>query len=399
MKNKTNLRIISIALAAIISLLSLSGCTGKPGKIVEDYPTPVKEEEGMQNQTETGENTDNTANKKEMSDEEFEELIKNRDPFESGKFIYDPLKLDASLCQLYRDNPNIIKLTKAYMNAAYNMDTEFSVPEDEVPEGEDLWTAIELASILNPLCEAAGFDNTEESNRFKITYFPRYIIKDSGGYDINIVMDTESTKDPDEAKELYNEFVDYVSDLVNNNVSEEDSDIEKARAVYKALVSDIKAPEDISIEARALKEDDEEWVMDTLVEGIHNRELDQYQFATMYRFVLMQLDIECIALNSGGIYVKQDNERLDKYMGQFGGWNTWNIVVADGFAYHCDLFFEVLVLEAKRETKPDYEPEMIYFGMSDETRDKSFKVSRSEMWPMDTREDYKIPNCEKDYEE
>ena len=140
----------------------------------------------------------------------------------------------------------------------------------------------------------------------------------------------------------------------------------------------------------------------TIVEGTLDKKLDQMEIARLYRFILSQLNIECYAVQASGTYYKQDDEKLDAFM-KDAYLNYWNVVVADGKAYNCDLFYEIAILDTQRNENPNATADMTYFGMSDETRKKSFNVSKSSLKTLNTYmfedqpSDVIIPECLEDY--
>ena len=371
---------------------------------IKEYPQEVQTVEEEQNpikETDSAENDEEENNA--LTDAQLKALLDAPDPFENGTFSFNMKCIPYYMAQKYKDQPEIIMNALAYLEAVYNQDTEFEMPPEDQLDIEGFIRAMELAEMANPMVSAVRLD-TEDYIHYKVVYFPQYLLVPSENNDFPNVMPGEG-EDPDEAGKVMDNFVDYVCETVNKNVSPQDSDIEKARAVYEALANDIGIVDlDKYIDLNVFSEEDLEGAINrrTLVEGTLEKKLDQVELARLYRFILSQLNIECYAVQASGTYYSQEDEKLDAFM-KDAYQNYWNVVVSDGKAYNCDLFFEIAILDTIKDENEHATADMTYFGMSDETRNKSFKVSKSSLKSLnsfmfeDVPSDVIIPECVEDY--
>ena len=366
----------------VILLLPFTACNEK--KIpVEQYPGLETIEETVTSAPQEGENPaeDTEENVGDMSDEEFKELITNPDPFEkTGQFSYNPVTIPEDVAWKYRDNPQIIKNAQYIMYAVYNFDSEFEVPDEDVLKEEEFVLASILASESSPLVNAAMVD-TEDYKHFTIKYLPQFVLhQDEDG---SLIAEALDNSEQGYSQSIINGFVDYVTDLVNKNVSAEDSDMEKAKAIYEAIANDFSIEMDPYGSSVIITDEVNEGIPETisrntLVEGVNERKLGQYEIVQLYQFILSQLNIECMSVLGSGTYHKKNIEELDNYMAD--SWEyTWNVVISEGKAYNCDLFMEIAVLENRRLTNPGSEADLAFFGMSDKTWDKTYTVNKASL--------------------
>ena len=371
-------RFLTFIISAIMvfSLLPVTGCEKE--KKIEDYPEP----EIIETENTTPEETPETKlvveeMPEEMTNEEFEELIAIPDPFESGHFVYCPDAIPVSLARGFRDKPKIIKNAKYILKAVYDGENMGEIPEKDAVSDNDFRTAIDLAKLSNPIAAGIEGNNSEDGTTFYIRNFPRVVIHE----DLQVGDEVQIEEaDEVEMKTKSENLLDYVVDTINNNVSPEDSDIEKAEAIYKVLASDFTpVMREQNVEEYVIDENGTAYVQPTpshaLIKDFSSGELDNLELSQLYQFILTQLNIECMTVDSYGNYTSQNVEELDKLMSS-SLYNVWNVVICDGKAYNCDLFFETAVLQKQRINNKNREPDMTYFGMSDSFRNKSFEPNR-----------------------
>ena len=395
---------ITVVLTASFSL-TVTACKEKTIAI-DEYPQEVQTVEDDEDLIK--ENTPDTQNESEsqnraLTDAQLKALLDSPDPFEKGTFSFNIKCIPYYMAKKYQDHPEIIMNALAYIEAVYNQDSEFEMPPEDVLDIDGYIHAMELAEMANPMVSAVRLD-TEDFIHYKVVYLPKYTAVQNEETGFIDIMPAEA-EDQDEAKKVIGDFVDYVCETVNKNVSADDSDIEKARAVYEALANDIGIVDlEKYTDPTIIYSDDMEELANrrTIVEGTLDKKLDQMEIARLYRFILSQLNIECYAVQASGTYYKQDDEKLDAFM-KDAYLNYWNVVVADGKAYNCDLFYEIAILDTQRNENPNATADMTYFGMSDETRKKSFNVSKSSLKTLNTYmfedqpSDVIIPECLEDY--
>ena len=101
-----------------------------------------------------------------------------------------------------------------------------------------------------------------------------------------------------------------------------------------------------------------------------------------------------------GQYHKQDYSLLDATMTYDSSDSSfvWTIVYYDDKAYHCDILMDKMALDSQRESFEEYESDMLYFGMSDERRQKSFTIYFSRGFEtVNPVNSTSVPVCEEDY--
>ncbi|MBP5529795.1 MAG: hypothetical protein J6X80_07070 [Lachnospiraceae bacterium] len=401
-------RIFAIILSAVtvFSLLPFYGCVKE--KTIEDYPEPEIVEAEDTVLEETTETKPVTEDRQEMTDKEFYELIAIRDPFESGHFTYCPDAIPPSYANGFRDRPNIIKNAKYILRAVYEGKNNWEVPEQDAISQNEFQIAIDLAKLSNPVAMNIGGTNSEDGTSFYIYNFSRVILHE----DVQVGDEVYVEDNQDEDRKKSENLLDYVVDTINRNVSKDSSDIEKAEAVYKALASDftpvMRGP---FPEEEIVVEDDGKTYgvilpLHNLIDDFSEGQLDNRELSQLYQFILTQLNIECMTVFSYGKYTNQNVEELDTFMAKNLN-NIWNVVVSDGKAYNCDLFFETAVLQKQRIKNPQTEPDMTYFGMSDALRNKSFEANREKLAEYTLSEPYEempcqvrgstVPECAEDY--
>ncbi len=408
-------RLTAVTLA--VGVCFLSSCT--PKKIdIEEYPGFEPTEETSTENPDVKEdipNEDYVEYPGGMTDKEFADFIAIPDPFEeTDKFHFCYKAIPEYYARQYREKPQIIYVAKEMMEAVYNGQMEFDIPPENELNWEENSLAESLAKMSCPLVESCSIGYAEDDPlKYYVTYCSKVEITDSA-YDSegNLVVENMSYSylDEDEAIKYVNDFSDYISSLIDRNVSAEDSDMEKAAKIYAALTKEISYRERRDVEDKQFYDSEADFweslaEQTFLVEDIINdKATTQPRLALLYQYILTQLNIECMTVSSSGAYHSQGIEELDKEMGTRGR-NIWNVVVVDGKAYNCDLAYEILTYEYDKSMSADVEPQMKYFGMSDSTRSQSFTVSdRSSIyyynpdpWEEESGPKNMVPECVSDY--
>jgi hypothetical protein len=401
--------------AFVISMIAGTGCNNP--KTIEDYPEPVS---AVNTETETNTDTDtdtpsdegteapkaNAVEQLTLTDEQFEEFIAIPDPFEkTGQFQYNPTAIPEYYARRFREKPAIIAVAKAMMEAAYNAERGFDVPPEDVLDIDDYIKALSLAEMSSPIVDSAQM-KTEGFQDYEIIYMPEFVVNETE-QGIFFELNTEQTS-YEHASQIIDQYTDYIQDIVNKNVSKDDSDIEKARKVYEALVKDLSYSErNLGIDMNYSMEDVQESFNSearTIENTVVGKSLTQDKLALLYQSILTQLNIECMTVTATGLYHEQGVEKLDKEMGEVG-YDTWNVIYVDGKAYNCDLAYEIITYEDDKTKYGEHcDPQMKYFGMSDKTRGESFSISRSNLYLYDEYEGMGIghlsdmvPECLEDY--
>ena len=237
------LRIINRTAALILSaaLLSVYGCNNKGKTIDPDfYPTAevIEETEIVKEEQTTEDKTTETV-VEEMSEDGI--LVPEVNTFREGKYVYNPLVIPEWVLKTYENNPKIIRVAKMALWAIDNCATEFVLDEDLSLTHEELNQVYYVLFLSNPLTSVVGVYETEEKNVYRLSYFPQYDLEEKN---------YTGESDPEEARKQIEDFKDYVTETINNNLTSDMSDTEIAAILYKQIVSDIKleVPDSASFE-------------------------------------------------------------------------------------------------------------------------------------------------------
>ena len=127
------------------------------------------------------------------------------------------------------------------------------------------------------------------------------------------------------------------------------------------------------------------------VSCVINREFyTETKLMRLYSFILGQLHMEVYEIYGRGIFKNDYDKYLERngvvISSQEGKMENvdvtiwyWSIVEIDGNNYICDLVLEKLVYDSNYEENAGIvDPDMIFFGISDETRNESFKSKNSD---------------------
>lgn len=386
---------IILSLLCAFALVSTSACTDKVVD-TEDYPVP-----DVVN-TDTDKDTDADESDKPKEDneetEEIDEALRDEPDTlrEKGKYQYNPTTLHKISRDQIKANPKIARAAKKIMQAVYDVENNVEFEEDKCSEAE-LKLAVQLAQFSSPLVGTASFDYDSETESINIVYFPDVTYDE---FNDPIIGNGLSE---DETREKFEKFEAYITDTINNNLTDQNTDGERAQIIFKAIVQDLNlhyydGEENTALEEQIMERSEGSTEVDnTLVDQVINGEVEFWEMAELYQFFLTQLNIDSIIMGASGQYQQQSLSKLDTEMSGTGGW-MWNLVTFEDKTYHCDILFEKMALDTQRESFDEYEPDLKYFGMSDKTREESFKmyykVSLETLNPTNSPE---IPVCEEDY--
>ena len=139
----------------------------------------------------------------------------------------------------------------------------------------------------------------------------------------------------------------------------------------------------------------EDYVVSQIVSG----KMHAWQFLEFYEALMVQLNVNSMMVGALGQYHEQKFPLLDKAMDSNDGGYVWTIIKYDDKAYHCDILMDKMALDSQRENFEEYESDMLFFGMSDDKRNKSFTVYYTQVFeaisPVNATS---VPKCEEDYE-
>ena len=386
------LRIFNRTAALILSaaLLSVYGCNNKGKTIDPDfYPTAeVIEETEIVKEEQTTENKTTETVVEEMSEDGI--LVPEKNTFREGKYVYNPLVIPEWVLKTYENNPKIIRVAKMALWAIDNCETEFVLDEDLSLTQEELNQVYYVLFLSNPLTSVVGVYETEEKNVYRLSYFPQYDLEEKN---------YTGESDPEEARKQIEDFKDYVTETINNNLTSDMSDTEIAAILYKQIVSDIhlEVPESASLEINT----EESAATGEIIKGIFNKKYSTgLEFSRLYAFFLTQLHIECRnVIGTSGFFTNEVKSELQELTPISYYWD-WQVLLLDGDYYNCDIALEAAVFAKRYQGAEGAEPDMNYFGMSDKKRNESYKVGKTSVYFEDTL-DYSasnetVPNCPTD---
>ena len=128
---------------------------------------------------------------------------------------------------------------KQALNAINNCESEFVLDEDLKLTKEEVEYVYGIVYYSTPLYAIAGLYETDEPNVYHISYFQEFSVgeEDENGVpsDINLVGEAS----PEEAKKTVDAFKDYVTETINNNLTADSMDAERAEVIYTQIIKDL----------------------------------------------------------------------------------------------------------------------------------------------------------------
>jgi len=359
-------KIIALPLIFAMIALNLGGCDSVSVITEEEYPKPVVQNEEKKEKTET-----EIFNEDDLNDY----LVPTSIPFdENGKYKMRPSIVTDEDIQKYKDDPKVIMAAVEISEAIYDLKTE-----GEFPKGMDL-TEDQFNSateLLGQICalSTASLVSSEDYSKFTIMYFPRIKIdiSDNGPMDVKYEDETDIA----EASDYFGAFISEIENMMNESISAEDTETEKARKIYKYIVENHTVQEEEITEFSRSSEI--ELYKDDLVSRVVDRKLGETEVAEFYTLALQQLGIKSATVGAYGMY-NSDNVSVIKDT-DINFYNAfWNIISVDEKAYNCDLYLDILIYTEEKAKDPEYESPCRYFGLSDKTFSESFEFEKSNMY-------------------
>lgn len=380
----------------VLSLLFNTACKEKMVDL-SDYPTAAVQENEPSGDISNGMESENGDTEESDENQLDEVLLPEIDTLrENGKYVYNPVTVHPAYLMLTYDNPKAVKAAKKIMQTVYEVGSVVEFDEGEHYTLNELQLAYSLAMVSSPLMETVSLD-MEDTDNIAISYFPVYSTEETDTPEISEESSSE------EARKKYEKFEEYITDTINNNITPENTDEERAAIIFAQIVKDLEyiseeetgyditeGPEELQIQHH---------IPDSLVDCVNSRKITSSGMTELYRFFMTQLNIKSTIIGAEGQYKSQNIERLDSEFEDNRIWE-WNIVYLGEYSYHCDLFFEKALYDDNKSKNEEYEPELEYFGMSDNTRNKSFAVyNKFSIRPMYFTKEIGIPACDFDYDE
>ena len=334
---------------------------------ITDYPVPIGEVV-----------EDEEAPEEEVDTAELNRLlfVEEPDPIkEDGRFVYSPTFIPAQALEKFKDHPNAVRAAKLMMEASAKVEEEVEIPEDlrDLPV-EELEIAYGIAYTYSPIAASTDFEVSEDGKTAKLSYFKtmKYDGFDDDG-NPNWQDDEEEKATKEEARKEFETFVDYVTDTINDCVTKDSTEEERARSIYEKLVKDF--PIAVSgADTFFPQGSDSVSMYDSFLKDVNDKEVSEYELTRLYSFFLTQLRIENYRAFAGGLMVKECQEMLPEGM-MYSGWN-YIIIALDGKYYNCDLIFESVRF---RYEHPDEETEPVirYFAISDDKFRETIRAEQS----------------------
>ena len=190
--------------------------------------------------------------------------------------------------------------------------------------------------------------------------------------------------------ERFDKFEEFVTELINDNINPETSDIDRAKIIYEALITNTEFYHEFGY-------DFTNYEVRYTVECAYDGQFSVFELEEMYMFFMIQLDIEALPLASVGTYQEQSYTYVDEIMDSVEdtGW-IWTIITIGENSFHCDIVFDKLAYDSIKEQTGATDYESKYFGMSDEKRKESYMIRYEVIYlrilPGKT---FSIPKCEK----
>lgn len=398
MNKRIILRII--ALLTAVTLLFPVGCNSF-GKTISsnDYPIPVNEEEETVNTENTETASDVTVEKEnDISELDAEALKPEPNSLkESGKYVFNPRVIPQGLANDYLDNPKIVRIAKMLLDAVYHMEPEIVFEGPDAVSEEDIDTAIMVASLACPLMNAASI-STVDGTTYNISYFDTISLTDiseEGDFNFGSTGVLESS----EALSRFEDFIDYVTCTINDNITPENTQAECAQIIYEQLIKDMELDLNYlnNVVMEEMKVGEVVYVAGENITHVNERKLNIWEFNDLYIFMLNQLQIEVVHVTTSGTFPPELTSEYEA-LKQADGWWDWLILALDGQYYHADLAMDKLKYDKENGSG---DPDLAYFGLSDESRSGSFRFNKASMSVISgyyEPKEFDIPECPNDYD-
>ena len=380
------LKIFNRTAALIISaaLLSVYGCNNKGKTIDPDfYPTEVIEEEEEVTEAENTVSSISEVAPEKLTDEDILKPELNSLK-ENGKYEYNPKIIPDWILKQFENNPKIIRVAKQALVAIDNCETEFVIDDDLELTDDEAQYVYGVLYYSNPLSTVVStYPSEEDPHVYKLSYFQQYALgeEDENGIPTSYQYMGEST--PEEAKVTIDAFKDYVTETINENITADMSDAEMASIIYKKLLTDIEL--EVESVDNYMNFNAQNYVSGEQITGVLDKKFTSGpEFVRLYSFFLTQLQIENReAVGTSGYFTSDLKTQLGEDAPISYYW-AWQVLYLDGDYYNCDINLEAIVFKNTYKGIEGAEPDMLYFGMSDDKRNKSYKVGKSSIYYADT---------------
>ena len=373
MKNKTkkgsNLkRSLSLTVSLLMSFVFLmtNGCNNT--KTIEDYPEiPVSQNVEPDDGEVTAVNDEDTSEKVVAEDT----VKRGYDSiYDTGTFVFNPEAISIQYTEEMKNKEASYKAAKIILKALDECKEQIELTEEDGIDDMEFNRGLKLARINSPMAACVDINMTEP-NIYKISYFPTLSEDNREIY--------ESDTDIAEVERKYTAFKEYVTDAINNNITADDDYMERAAKIYKFMIENIELEQDNEFLETAALTNPMTLMLESydtdIIDVPETQKLDYGHFLLLYDYFLTQLNVEHVIDVGGGREYDVPTDSIKEAMDIIHGNWLW-IVVTDEeqYSYHCDILMDKMLLDEQRKSKSDYESDMVFFGMSDDTRNKSIKM-------------------------
>lgn len=259
---------------------------------------------------------------------------------------YDPSKLNMVYAESV--NENICGMAKQLLIAIDKCEDKVDFT-NYVVNANSVAQALALAKVSNPIAESVGL-GTHEGDVYELEYI----------------------FEKDKLLDVRNKYVAEVDIALQNCVDSQKSDAEVAKALYKYVVEHFTL--DVENEYRDVLNLDAEGDVDptqgfSTMESVLNGKGNSFSMNTYYMGLLTQIGISSEMITSSGEKTYNgSSETLTKILDNPGQYYFGVIIFIADEPYICDLIFDGIVYYDQLKDYPDSECDVLFFGMSDETR-------------------------------
>ena len=383
-------RSISLILSFVMSFVFLMANGCNKAKTIEDYPEVqvIVEDE-----------TEDVDVPEVIEDEEIvvdkDTVTRGYDSiYETGSFVFNPEAISIQYTEEMKNKEASYKAAKIILKALDECKEQIELTEEDEIDDMEFNRGLKLARINSPMAACVDINMTEP-NIYKISYFPTISEDHREIY--------ESDTDIAEVERKYTAFKEYVTDAINNNITADDDYMERAAKIYKFMIENIELEQDNEFLETAALTNPMTLMLESydtdIIDVPETQKLDYGHFLLLYDYFLTQLNVEHVIDVGGGREYDVPTDSIKEAMDIIHGNWLW-IVVTDEeqYSYHCDILMDKMALDSQRESFEEYESDMLYFGMSDERRQKSFTIYFSRGFEtVNPVNSTSVPVCEEDY--
>ena len=353
---------VNLGIALCAGLLC-AGCYN--AKTVTGYPVDMINGEEEETDTDTVEEENvNTY------EEEIPEFMPNDSPFnQHGEFVYNPVALRPGISNYYSTEEDILYMAKQILETVNGSEKEMTLSFGHPVDKEDFDEAMEIALMSNPLVYNAVFETTDYL-AFTIKY-PDYF----GALDEYGAFEPEKyVEDDTDISAEIDEFRDFIEDTINDNVSFDDTDMEKAYKIYKYLIENYNiADDDFAYYETDIDPNFKSVLHIDVLRHLRNDRLYLHEILKLYQFMLTQLNIKTMYCGLSGKLVDQSYLKISSDNPYWKNVDAL-IIEIDNVDYLCNMYFDYLDYKFFPISENDNEAACNNFAASKATINKTFLI-------------------------